>query len=414
MEELVSFSSGAELFAAIKKNTRQSELLARSFDAQAYASRAAFDDMFGMMLNILQEIVHSYSKVSTKFMRCVFAMLDLISQTELFQATRTDLQHEQLRKLLYAFLSKPESSRIEEFQQQCAHMIHHLEQQVELPSPVTGPERLIADAVARQTRVERMPRMVVMSDTVARVTGPDLLLELRTGERNSYYTGKCIADYILTQLTSGKSSPRTGSTPRAASCSAFSANASEGKVKTLQGFVSNFLGQLLRLHALSGNALEVLVGELLDAQAAAVIEHMYRRISPELAEALLSPLFIARTTQKQREAWRLCAGFCERNFVVLLKFIMLHRGVLSGFHVDQFFRLSAPVVEQFPSDVLARLVRQMQSLELNMRFVGRVAIDLRLEDGELRRLFDSEYPRFVSFLCFESVRNRELSAHLIR
>lgn len=239
MEELVTFSSGAELFAAIKKNTRQSELLVRSFDAQAYASRATFDDMFGMLLNILQEIVHSYSKVSTKFMRCVFAVLDRVSQTELFQATRTDLQYEQLRKLLYAFLSKPESARIEEFQQQCAHMIHHLEQQVELPSPVAGPEQLVASALARQTRIERMPRMVVMADGVARVTGPDLLLELRTGERNAYCTGKCIADYILTQLVSGKSSPRT---LRVFVKKAFSANASEKKVKTLWGFVSNFLG----------------------------------------------------------------------------------------------------------------------------------------------------------------------------
>lgn len=107
-------------------------------------------------------------------------------------------------------------------------------------------------------------------------------------------------------------------------------------------------------------------------------------------------------------------GFCERNFVVLLKFIMLHRDVLSGFHVDQFFRLCAGVLEQFSADVLGKLVRQMQSLELNMRFVGRVARDMRLEDGELRELLDSAYPRFVSFLCFGSVRNRELSAHLIQ
>lgn len=367
--------------------------------------------MFGMMLNILQEIVHSYSKVSTKFMRCVFTVLDRVSQTELFQATRTDLQHEQLRKLLYAFLSKPESSRIEEFQQQCAHMIHHLEQQVELPSPVSEPEQLIADAVAKQTRTERMPRMVTMSDGVTRVTGPALLLELRTGERNAYYTGKCIADYILTQLVEEKSSPRV---LRVFVKKAFSANATEKKAKTLWGFVSNFLGQLLRLHSLSGNALQALVGELLDAQAASVIEHMYRRISPELAEALLSPLFIARTTQKQREAWQLCAGFCERNFVVLLKFIMLHRDVLSGFHVDQFFRLSVGVLEQFSEDVLARLARQMQCLELNMRLAGKVAQSMQLEGEELRQLLDSEYPRFVSFLCFRSVRNRELSGHLIQ
>ena len=239
MDGLISFSSGAELFSAIKKNTRQSQLLAQSFDAQAYASRAAFDDMFGMMLNILQEIVHSYSKVSTKFMRCVFAMLDRISQTELFQATRTDLQHEQLRKLLYAFLNKPESSRIAELQQLCANMLHHLEQQVELSYTVGGAEQLLRDAVARQTRIEKMPRMVVMSDGVQRTTGPDLLLELRTGERNSYYTGKCIADYILTQLANGDSSPRL---LRVFVKKAFSANASEKKAKTLWGFVSNFLG----------------------------------------------------------------------------------------------------------------------------------------------------------------------------
>lgn len=218
-----------------------------------------------------------------------------------------------------------------------------------------------------------MPRAVTMSDGVARVTGPNLLLELRTGERNAYYTGKCIADYILTQLTSGKSTPRV---LRVFVKKAFSANASEKKAKTLWGFVSNFLGQLLRLQQLSVNAIQVLVGELLDAQAAAIIEFMYRRISPELAEALLSPLFIPKTTQKQREAWRLCAGFCERNFVVLLKFIMLHRSVLSGFHVDQFFRLSTSVVEQLSEEVLAKMVGQMHSLELNMRFVGKVAIGM--------------------------------------
>lgn len=56
----------------------------------------------------------------------------------------------------------------------------------------------------------------------------------------------------------------------------------------------------------------------------------------------------------------------------------------------------------------------MQCLELNMRLAGKVAQNMQLEGEELRRLLDSEYPRFVSFLCFRSVRNRELSGHLIQ